>query len=566
MVSPGGTAGSAGSSSPDQQAAPGWTGAVESARPLRFGEGSDSAAAFLQIRLDALGTMMRRLRATQLLDDLGVDQVALQLLRMLEATLPGVAATFVLDRPDGQQQRLSTLSDQSRHHDGLGDAGADGSASRTAGWSAIGRHDRFIASMAVQGVMFGELTLDWGATMAPPAADDRFVVEDLAAEAELLLAQGWVNDRNRRWQQWMRASRQITATLVSRRRLSLTTITEVLLALNTADLVCVVVPADGHVLRVAAASSSSQPALAASLRGTQFDNTVESLAGMALRTGRSHQQAVSQLQHPHAALIRQQAALGPYLVVPLSSDNPQGVLTLTRLDGAPAFTAEEIELTELIAHQAGLAWQLGRVDADQHRLTTLEDRDRISRTHNDETLQRLFALNTTLHTLVAETTAATTAATLRRAVSDIDELARHLRPTVKPAPSDATTLGALESILQTSLSPLAASLDFQPQLVVDTTQPATIPNSLIPVVISVVYDIAHQAASNIEVDALECQISIVDGWLVVDNIEHGTNAIEDWTYPLRADLEERAEEFDGLCTLTSAGPHQRRLTWRAPLA
>jgi two-component system sensor histidine kinase DevS len=252
------------------------------------------------------------------------------------------------------------------------------------------------------------------------------------------------------------------------------------------------------------------------------------------------------------------------LAVPLSGETPQGVITLSRLAGAAPFTDDDVELAELLAHQVGMAWRLGRDQQEHHHITFLQDRDRVNRLRNDEVLQRLFALGVALQSLPRQDWDDEQRRTLDRITGEFDDLTRHIRPIVVTRNQNATTLTALTAMIEAELAPLVASLGFRPRLEVQQGE-AEVPTTLVPVVVSVVYDLTRAAATNPQISALTCRLGVEDDWLLVDATEQGSNSTAEWSYPLRHELESRADEFDGLCTVTSAGPDHRHITWRIPM-
>ena len=108
------------------------------------------------------------------------------------------------------------------------------------------------------------------------------------------------------------------------------------------------------------------------------------------------------LAHPHdevglASVASGALDVGPVLVVPLcGSTRVHGVLSVARLPGRPAFTADDLEMAAGFANQAAVAIELAAARAEQHRAAMLDERERIAADLHDHVIQRLFATGLSL--------------------------------------------------------------------------------------------------------------------------------------------------------------------------
>ena len=119
---------------------------------------------------------------------------------------------------------------------------------------------------------------------------------------------------------------------------------------------------------------------------------------------------------------------GPALFVPLAArGEPFGTLLLARRRGGQPFDDGEVRLAEVFAGQAAVVLEQARLQAEVHRLGTLEDRERIARELHDGTIQALFTIGLGLQgtaSLVAEPEAERR---IQAAVEELDRVIRDLR-------------------------------------------------------------------------------------------------------------------------------------------
>jgi signal transduction histidine kinase len=119
---------------------------------------------------------------------------------------------------------------------------------------------------------------------------------------------------------------------------------------------------------------------------------------------------------------------GPALFIPLAArGEPFGTLLLARRRGGQPFDDGEVRLAEVFAGQAAVVLEQARLQAEVHRLGTLEDRERIARELHDGTIQSLFTIGLGLQgtaSLVAEPEAERR---IQAAVEELDRVIRDLR-------------------------------------------------------------------------------------------------------------------------------------------
>ena len=153
-----------------------------------------------------------------------------------------------------------------------------------------------------------------------------------------------------------------------------------------------------------------------------------SLAGEALRTGRSVNVAdPAGDPRSHGPAIHG-AGFGPTLVVPLRAGGLVfGALAVAKQPGESAFGPEQQQVVELFAAQASVAVEYTRVRAELGRLAILEDRERIGRELHDGVIQSLFGVGMNLQATALTAGQPEVADRIEKAVTEIDNAIRDLR-------------------------------------------------------------------------------------------------------------------------------------------
>jgi hypothetical protein len=96
-----------------------------------------------------------------------------------------------------------------------------------------------------------------------------------------------------------------------------------------------------------------------------------------------------------------------------------------------AFSERDEQLLEQFAAQASLSLAHERAQSDLHRLSLIEDRERIGRDLHDTVIQRLFATGLSLQATVRRADGdPELASRINRAVDEIDATVREIRSTI----------------------------------------------------------------------------------------------------------------------------------------
>jgi signal transduction histidine kinase len=258
-------------------------------------------------------------------------------------------------------------------------------------------------------------------------------------------------------------------------------------------------------------------------------------------------------------------ALGPVIVVPLrTGDGVVGALTLAWTpDRSMQFYEVDVELPQRFAEQAALALQVARARIDTEKLAVFEDRDRIGRDLHDLVIQRLFAIGLTLENTARM--AAERPDITRRvagAVDDIDATIKDIRRSIF-ALSAAEESSDIRRAVGDLVDRAARSLKVRPTLRFEGPVNAVVSPTVAPHVLAVL----GEALSNVvrHAEAGEVRVTLRTGDEVALVIEDDGKGIPEDAVPsgLR-NIEERAEQLGGTCTVESSVGAGTTIRWAVP--
>ena len=190
-------------------------------------------------------------------------------------------------------------------------------------------------------------------------------------------------------EQWMAVSQELTTLLLSGAEEddALTLIAHRVRQVAHADTAALILPSIGEswICEIADGEHAGE------LVGTFFPPEGRALTALARQTGL----VVASLEkawHDDDLLVPQLARFGPALYAPMiHRGRGVGVMLLLRSPGAAPFTAQDLEIAELVAGQATMAFELADAHHAEEMATLLDERARIGRDLHDLAIQQLFA-------------------------------------------------------------------------------------------------------------------------------------------------------------------------------
>lgn len=418
----------------------------------------------------------------------------------------------------------------------------------------------------VRNEVFGHLYLtEKRGGVAFDSADETVVVA-LAAVAGVAVANARLYDEADKRERWLKASAEVTTTLLSGSNSgdALTIIARH--ARETAEGIAsfVVLPGPDESLVVKFADGVA----ADRLRGLTID--IEgSLLGRSFQT--TAPITVPTLPDDDPISLALDGAVGPTMLVPLPDTiGVRGVLVVVMTPGSLLFGGQAAQMLAIFVGQAAVALQLAEARREGERVVLYEDRDRIARDLHDLVIQRLFASGMQLEstTRLIEKDEAVTR--IRHVVDELDSTIREIRTAIyalqTPVTSNQTSL---RSKLLEITDAAAASANFTPSMQfdgpVDSAVPPEVGPQLLAVLIEALSNVARHSRAErvtvtVKVDADEVSLRVRD-----DGIGIGERSGIGGAGGL-ANLAERAARLGGAFSIAaSSAPAGTELVWSVPL-
>jgi signal transduction histidine kinase len=395
-------------------------------------------------------------------------------------------------------------------------------------------------------------------------ADDEELIKALAATAATVIDNARLYEAARQRGEWLQASAIIARRLLSAdldEIDSLRLIAEHSRDVAQADLVTVALPDGDGNLRVQVAVGAA----AEGVSGVRMPRE-GSLSGQVFTTGTPLRLTSPDERADLRAAAPDDLEAGPVLVVPLvGSHTTHGVLSVVRLRGRSAFTAEDLGMATGFASQASVALELARARADQQRAALLDERERIAADLHDHVIQRLFASGLSLQALAATLGPGRATDRVLATVVDLDATISQIRTAIfaLQQPPQAAPRGLRARLLEVATE-VAPALGFEPAVrfagLVDT-----LPDAVGDDLLAVLREALTNAARHAHATVVDVELSAADDRLTLDVRDDGRGIGETTRCSGLANLRHRAERYGGTLAVDS-GSDGTRLTWSVPLS
>ena len=411
--------------------------------------------------------------------------------------------------------------------------------------------------------VFGNLYLTEKRGGAEFDDEDEAVLVALAAAAGVAIGNARLYEEARRQEQWLRASADVTALLLSEAGTdeTLALVTERALEIAGADLVVLALPVgDGAQLVIEHAAGAD----AEEVVGLVLP-TARSVPGMVLDSGKPVIVDDFGSDARAARAAREHLHLGPAVVVPLGAPgNVRGILTAGRHPGAMPLAPAAVELLIGFAAQAGVGLELAEHRREAQRFAVFEDRDRIARDLHDLVIQRLYATGMSLEGVSSRMGESDNGRRVSRAVDALDETIREIRSVIFSLQSrpGAAEAGLRAQVLEV-VGQATRALGFAPELRMSGPLDEVPPEAgqhLLGALREGLSNAARHANASRVVVTIEAGLQLVllvrDNGVGIKNPERRSGL---------ANLAERAGLLGGIMRAGPADGGGTELEWRVPL-
>lgn len=258
--------------------------------------------------------------------------------------------------------------------------------------------------------------------------------------------------------------------------------------------------------------------------------------------------------------------VGPVLAVALlGSRRTHGVLSMARVRGRPAFTADELDMASSFANQAAVAIELAQARAEQERAAMLDERDRIAADLHDHVIQRLFAAGLALQSTATSLGTGRARSRIQATITDLDDTISQIRTTIfqlhraAEAPADSMRARILDVITDA-----AHALGFEPAVRFTGLLEDALADEVVEDLLAVLREALTNIARHAHDHSAEVDITTGGGRLTLEVRDNGIGLDPTTRHSGLANLRRRAQRHGGTMTITRRDPSGPCLCWSIP--
>lgn len=258
---------------------------------------------------------------------------------------------------------------------------------------------------------------------------------------------------------------------------------------------------------------------------------------------------------------------GSAVVLPLSATSTvTGVLIVTRAPGTDPWDGEDVARLESMANLAAVALEFAEQQRKHRLLDVLADRDRIAQDLHDNVIQRLFATGMSLQSaMVPGADRQRVTDVVQHAVEQLDRTVREIRTTI----FDLHTTGAAASTsLRRRLLDVVGDLSIHstvaPNVQFAGPIDTLVPDRIHPHAEAVLREGLSNALRHSQSDNITVAVT-ADDRFTIEIVDNGTGLPVTSHRSGLANLERRAEQCAGLCSVGPGPDGGTRVLWTVPL-
>jgi signal transduction histidine kinase len=420
--------------------------------------------------------------------------------------------------------------------------------------------------ISVRGAVFGNLYLGDDRPDRVFSDSDEVAARALASAAAVAIDNARLFERQRTTAKWMKASREITAELLTAgpaarplqlivdRALELTDAEQAILLVPTEpDL-----PVDDVDTLVVAATAGRYSAQVIGQRIPLEGSTT----GGVVRRGKP----LITSSFGYAIEGFTDAGERSAIVMPLRADDTVvGAIAVARSDQQPPFGDDYLELVSDFAQHAAIALALATGREHAREVAILADRERIAHDLHDHVIQKLFAAGLDIQSTIARARSPEVSDRLAGTLDDLQGTIDDIRATIFKLQNPVTESADFRQRIQNTVAELtedrdiATTLDIAGALTAVHGQLADHAEAVITEAVS--NAVRHSGASHLTVRicaADELSIEVIDDGCGIPQDNQRRSGL--------ANMQARAAQVGGDCSITAGPDGGTRVCWTAPLA
>jgi signal transduction histidine kinase len=420
--------------------------------------------------------------------------------------------------------------------------------------------------ISVRGAVFGNLYLGDDRPDRVFSDSEEVVARALASAAAVAIDNARLFERQRTSAKWMKASREITAELLTAgpatrplqlivdRALELTDAEQAILLVPTeADL-----PADEVDTLVVAATAGRYASQVIGQRVPLEGSTT----GGVVRSGKPLITDLFSYPIEGFTDVGERSAI----VMPLRADDTVvGAIAVARSAQQPPFSDDFLELVSDFAQHAAIALALATGRENARELAILADRERIAHDLHDHVIQKLFAAGLDLQSTIARARSPEITDRLTGTLDDLQGTIDDIRATIFKLQNPVTESEDFRQRIQNRIAELTEDRDIATTLDISGSL-KTVSNGLADHAEAVITEAVSNAVRHAGASHLTVRI-FADDQLAIEVIDDGCGIPQDnQRRSGLANMQRRAAQVGGGCSITAPPEGGTHVCWTAPLS
>jgi signal transduction histidine kinase len=411
--------------------------------------------------------------------------------------------------------------------------------------------------ISVRGTVFCNLYLGDDRPGRVFSDSEETAAQALASAAAVAIDNARLFERERTSAKWLKASRQITSELVSARPairpLQLTDAEQAILLVPTeTDL-----PADEVATLVIATAAGKYTSQVIGRQVPVEGSTI----GDALR--RDESLITNSFRYPIQGFTG--AGERSAIVMPLRADDTVlGAIAVARSAQQPPFGDNYLELVSDFARHAAIALALATGREHARERAILADRERIAHDLHDHVIQKLFAAGLDLQGTIARSHSPEISSRLTNTLDDLQGTINDIRATIFKLQNPATPSEDFRQRIQNTIAGLTGHRDIATTL--DISGPLTaVSGELADHAEAVITEAVSNTVRHARANQLTVRIQVADR-LTIEVVDNGCGIPQNnQRHSGLANIQRRATQVAGDCSITTAPEGGTRVYWTAPL-
>jgi signal transduction histidine kinase len=260
-----------------------------------------------------------------------------------------------------------------------------------------------------------------------------------------------------------------------------------------------------------------------------------------------------------------EALLGPSMVIPFGrSDEPIGVLSVTRTKGRLPFTLKDLDLGVSFASHIGVAMDREESQRARRRIALLEDRSRIARDLHDHVIQRLFATGLSLQGTAA-IVSAEAAEQISAQIDELDGAIAQIRQSIFAMRRDpeSTTVSLRARILEI-VDRVSGQIENKPRVTFSGPVDLMASGALTDDIAAVVTEALANTIRHAHATRVDISVAAASGQVTIEVTDNGVGPGDSPRLSGLDNLRQRAESQGGTFAIHPAPGGGTQLTWSVP--